>query len=47
MKSYNFAKTISKKNRKGAKSLKNAEKRVIYIVLLKIFSYLCTPNWTF
>ena len=47
MKSYTFAETISKKNRKEAKSLKNAEKRYIYIVFLIFFDYLCTPNWTF
>lgn len=47
MKSYSFVETISKKNRKEAKSLKNAEKRCIYIVLLNFFDYLCTPNWTF
>mgnify|MGYP006874642884 FL=1 len=47
MKSYNFGETISKKNRNRAKSLKNAEKRCFYIVLLNFFDYLCTPNWTF
>lgn len=47
MKSYNLSETISKKNRIGVKSLKNAEKRCFYIVLLNFFDYLCTPNWTF
>ena len=47
MNAYNFVKTISKKNRKQTKMLKNAEKRVIYIVLIKFFHYLCSPKWTF
>lgn len=47
MKHYSFSKSISKKNCKMAKSLKKAEKRYTYIVFLKIFDYLCTPNWTF